>query len=125
VRGVGVSPMKLLDEGLLGGMGSVPVLVAVGSVLPAVEQNPDKAVRHSFPVKGMLQRGFLGLNIAPSLASSSALASSGTSEVLSATAMVSMGPMEFEDGHLDLDLEKCAVGVSPLDFCTLTPLLLS
>jgi hypothetical protein len=38
--------------------------------------------------------------------------------------MVSMGLTEFEDGYLDLDSdsdsdpEKCAVGVSPLDFCT-------
>jgi hypothetical protein len=35
---------------------------------------------------------------------------------------VSMGPTESEDGHLDLDpdpdLEKCALGVSPLVFCT-------
>jgi hypothetical protein len=45
--------------------------------------------------------------------------------------MVSVGSTESEDGHLDLDPDldpkKCAIGVSPLDFCTfdttLTPLL--
>jgi hypothetical protein len=50
---------------------------------------------------------------------SSALASSGTSKVLSAPVMVSVGPTETEDGHLDLDPENCAVGASPLDFCTI------
>ena len=50
MKGVGVVPMKLLDEGLLGATGLVPVAVAVGFVSPTVEQNPDKAVRHSFPV---------------------------------------------------------------------------
>ena len=51
-----------------------------------------------------------------------ALASSGTSKALAAPAMVSVGLTESEDGHLDLDPdldpEKCAVGASPLDFCT-------
>jgi hypothetical protein len=46
--------VKLLDKGLLGAMGLVPVVVAVGSISPMVEHNPDKAVHHSFPVKGML-----------------------------------------------------------------------
>jgi hypothetical protein len=50
------------------------------------------------------------------LTSSSALASSSTSEALAAPAMVSMGPTESEDGHSDLDPdpdpEKCVVGVS-------------
>jgi hypothetical protein len=92
VRGVGVAPVKQLDEGLLGATSLVLVLVAVGFVSPAVEQNSDKAVHHSFLVKGMLQQSFLGSNIAPSPASSSALASSGTSEALAATAMVSVGP---------------------------------
>ena len=68
----------------------------------------------------MLRRGFLGSKTAPSLSSSSALASSGTSEALAALVMVNMGPTEFEDRHLDLDPDpkKCAIGASPLDFCT-------
>jgi hypothetical protein len=78
---------------------------------------------HSFPVKGMLWRGFLGSKTAPSPALSSALASSGTSKALSTPAMVSVGPTEIEDGHLDLDPdldpEKCAVVASPWDFCTI------
>jgi hypothetical protein len=90
-----------------------PVVVAVGSVSSAVAVG---SIRHSFPVKGMLRRGFLGSKIAPS----PTLSSSGISEVLSAPAMVSMGPTESENGHVDLDPdpEKCAVGLSPLDFCT-------
>jgi hypothetical protein len=115
--------VKLLDEGLLGAMGLVSMVVAVGFVSPVVEQNPDKFVHHSFPVKGMLRRGFLGLKTAPSLASSSASASSGTFEVLATPTMVSVGPTESEDGHLDLDPDpdpkKCVVGAFPLDFCTI------
>jgi hypothetical protein len=60
VKGAGVSPAKQLDEGLLGATCLVPAVVAVGSVSPVEDQNADKAVRHSFPVKGMLRRGFLG-----------------------------------------------------------------
>jgi hypothetical protein len=60
--------------------------------------------------------------LVPSPASSSALAPSCTSKALAAPAMVSVGPMESEDGHLDPDPdpdpEKYVVGVSPLDFCT-------
>jgi hypothetical protein len=111
--------VKPLDEGLLGATGLVPVVVAVGSVSPAVAVG---SVRHSFPVKGMLWQGFLGSKIAPSPASSPALAFSSTSEALAAPAMVSVGLTESEDGHVDLDPdpdpEKCAVGLSPLDFCT-------
>jgi hypothetical protein len=58
MKGAGVMPVKPLDEGLLGATGLVPVVVAVGFVSPTVEQNPDKTVHHSFPVKGVLQRGF-------------------------------------------------------------------
>ena len=115
--------MKLLDEGLLGATGLVPVVVVEGSVSPVVEQNPDKV----FPVKGMLRQGFLGSKAAPSLASSSALASNGTSEALAVPVMVSVGPMESEDGYLDLDPDldpqKCALGASPLVFALLSPLL--
>jgi hypothetical protein len=119
MKATGVAPVKPLDEGPLGATGLVPVMVAVGSVLPAVEVG---SVRHSFPVKGMLRRGFLGSKIAPSPALSPALASSSTSEVIAVPAMVSVGSKESEDGHVDLDPdpdpEKCAVGLSPLDFCT-------
>ena len=85
-----ISLVKPLDEGLSGATGLVPVVVAVGFVSPAVEQNPDKAVRHSFPVKGMLRRGFLGSISTPS-ASSSALTSGGISEALAALETVSVG----------------------------------
>jgi hypothetical protein len=37
VKGVGVSPAKPLDEGLLGATCLVPVVVAVGSVSPVVD----------------------------------------------------------------------------------------
>ena len=118
VMGARVSPVKPLDEGLSGATGLVPMVVAMGSVSLAVEQNPDKAVRHSFPVKGMLQQGFLG----SITASPSALASVGISEALAAPEMVSVGPTESEDGRLDLvldpDPEKSVVRASPLDFCT-------
>jgi hypothetical protein len=77
MKGTSVVPVKPLDEGLLGAMGLVPMVVVVGSVSPAVEQNTNKgpvvvamgsvlpavavgSVRHSFPVKGMLWQGFLG-----------------------------------------------------------------
>jgi hypothetical protein len=119
MMGAGVSPVKPLDEGLLGATGLVLMVVAVGSVSPTVEQNLDKAVRHSFPVEGMLRRGFLGSITAP--ASSFALASGGISKALATPEIVSVGPTESEDGHLDLvldpDPKKCAVGAS-LDFCT-------
>jgi hypothetical protein len=45
--------------------------------------------------------------------------------VLATPTMVSVGPTESEDAHLDLDPdpdpdpEKCVVGASPLDFCTI------
>jgi hypothetical protein len=42
MKAIGVAPVKPLDEGPLGATGLVPVVVAVGFVLPAVEQNPDK-----------------------------------------------------------------------------------
>jgi hypothetical protein len=73
VMGAGVSPVKPQDEGLSGATGLVLMVVAVGSVSLTVEQNPDKVVRHSFPVKGMLRRDFLGSITAP--ASSFVLAS--------------------------------------------------
>jgi hypothetical protein len=89
---------------------------------PSCRDKEDSSSGHSFPVKGMLRRGFLGSKIAPSPALSPALASSSTSEVIAAPAMVSVGSKESEDGHVDLDPdpdpEKCAVGLSPLDFCT-------
>jgi hypothetical protein len=89
---------------------------------PSCRDKEDSSSGHSFPVKGMLRRGFLGSKIAPSPALSPALASSRTSEVIAAPAMVSVGSKESEDGHVDLDPdpdpEKCAVGLSPLDFCT-------
>jgi hypothetical protein len=69
---------------------------------------------HSFPVKVMLWRGFLGSKTAPSPALSSALASSGTSKALSTPAMV-----RHLDLDPDLDPEKCAVVASPWDFCTI------
>jgi hypothetical protein len=89
---------------------------------PSCRDKEDSSSGHSFPVKGMLRRGFLGSKIAPSPALSPELASSSTSEVIAAPAMVSVGSKESEDGHVDLDPdpdpEKCAVGLSPLDFCT-------
>jgi hypothetical protein len=89
---------------------------------PSCRDKEDSSSGHSFPVKGMLRRGFLGSKIDPSPALSPALASSSTSEVIAAPAMVSVGSKESEDGHVDLDPdpdpEKCAVGLSPLDFCT-------
>jgi hypothetical protein len=118
--GAGVSPVKPQDEGLSRATGLVLMVVAVGSVSLTVEQNPDKAVRHSFPVKGMLRWDFLGSITAP--ASSFVLASGGISKALATPEMVSVGPTESEDGHLDLvldpDPKKCAVGASPSDFCT-------
>jgi hypothetical protein len=89
---------------------------------PSCRDKEDSSSGHSFPVKGMLRRGFLGSKIVPSPALSPELASSSTSEVIAAPAMVSVGSKESEDGHVDLDPdpdpEKCAVGLSPLDFCT-------
>jgi hypothetical protein len=89
---------------------------------PSCRDKEDSSSGHPFPVKGMLRRGFLGSKIASSPALSPALASSSTSEVIAAPAMVSVGSKESEDGHVDLDPDpdpvKCAVGLSPLDFCT-------
>jgi hypothetical protein len=104
MMGARVSLVKPLDEGPSRATGLILVVVAVGSISPAVEQNPDKAVRHSFPVKGMLRRGFLGSITAHAL--SSALASGGISKALATPEMVSV------DLVLDPDPEKCCGGLS-------------